>query len=146
MLACQQNMPAPSKVKPVVMVDVTGLHAPTTGVRDAPIVGVRVGVNVATPGVNVRVGVLVTAPGVDVRVGVLVAAGVLVRVDVNPVVGVRVGVLVIPKVGVRVGVAVIAAVVDVRVGEAPTIWVGVFVFTTAVLVGVLAGVPPGSRP
>ena len=87
-LACQQKVPAPSKVNGAVMVEVTGLQAPLPGV--GVIVRVAVG-----PVVDVRVGVLVM-PTVGVRVGVLVM----------PMVGVRVGVLVIPAVGVRVGVAV----------------------------------------
>jgi len=101
LLACQQKVPAPSKVKGIVMVDVTGLHAPT------PVVGVLVMMG-GVVGVNVRLGV---------SEGPVV--GVLVRVGVNPGVGVK----------VRVGVAVIVPGVKVRVGEAPTVLVGVFVIT-----------------
>ncbi len=60
LLDCQQNVPAPSKVKGAVIVDVTGLQAPApdvaVGVWEAATVGVRVGVLVIDPGVWVRVG------------------------------------------------------------------------------------------
>ncbi len=53
LLDCQQNAPAPSKVKGAVMVDVTGLQAPPVGwVGEAVAVGPVVGV-------DVRVGVVV---------------------------------------------------------------------------------------
>ena len=98
LLDCQQKVPAPSKVKGAVMVDVTGLQVPP------PEVGVAVG----GTEVKVRVGVRVIAGGVKVRVGVLV----------GPLkVAVRVGVLVGPlKVAVRVGVDVTTSGVFVRVG------------------------------
>src|SRR5262245_49350539 len=96
LLARQQNVPAPSKVKGAAIVEVIGLQVPVPGV------GVRVGVRVGVGegplvGVGVRVGVRVTV-GVAVRVGVRVAVGVFVRVGVT--VGVP-GVLV--RVGVKVG-------------------------------------------
>ena len=60
--ACQQKVPAPSKVKGIVMVEVTGLQPPegevAVGVEDGPGGGVFVWVAVG-PGVNVLVGVLV---------------------------------------------------------------------------------------
>ena len=48
LLACQQNVPAPSNVKGTVMVEVTGLQAPPVGWVGV-MVGVRVGVLVMTP-------------------------------------------------------------------------------------------------
>ena len=112
LLACQQNVPAPSKVNGIVMMDVTGLQAP-------PAVGVTVAVGPLV-GVKVRVGVLVMTGGivgVKVRVGVLVITGVpgvFVRVGVIVIVMSRVGV----RVAVLVGVFVITGVpgVNVRVG------------------------------
>ena len=90
MLACQQNVPEPSLVKPVVIVALMGLHAP------------------ATP-----VGVML---GVTVRVDVGPLVGVRVRVDVGPAVGVRVGVRLGPAVDVRVIVLVIVGGTVVKVG------------------------------
>ena len=107
LLACQQKVPAPSKVNGVVMVEVTGLQVPTAGVN------VRVG---ETPrvGVFVRIGVFVR-----VAVGPLVGVRLCVAVLVNPAVAVRVKEAVAPGVKVRVGVLVAAT------GEAPSVGVGV---------------------
>ena len=122
-LACQQRVPTPSKVKGAVMVDVTGLHVapvPDVGLGEAPTVWV---------GVKVRVGVLLaTTTGVAVRVDVFVAP--------TTAVDVRVGVIVAPGVDVRVGVAVITRPVAVRVG----VRVRVTVETGAVGVLVFVGV------
>src|SRR4051812_37370434 len=61
LLACQQNVPAPSKVNGIVTVDVTGLHVlPLTGVdvrvAVGPAVGVRVRVAVGPASVGVSEG------------------------------------------------------------------------------------------
>jgi hypothetical protein len=124
LLACQQKVPAPSKVKGIVIVDVTGLQAPPT------------------VGVTVVVGPVV---GVKVRVGVLVITGGVVGVKV------RVGVLVIPEVGVRVGEAPtvgVLVITDVALGV--KVRVGVFegpAVDVEVTVEVGTGVPPpGCRP
>src|SRR4051794_21946374 len=95
-LACQQKVPAPSLVNPVVMVALTGLQVPADGVR------VRVGV-LFTTCVLVRVAV---GPAVEVRVGVRLTDGVAVRVAVGPVVLVRIGVRLGPAVAVLTGVTV----------------------------------------
>src|SRR5882757_9664512 len=69
---CQQKLPAPSKVKGAVMVDVTGEQAPTLGVIVIVGEAMRVAVMAdVTVMVGVRVGVLLTA-GVRVRVKVAV--------------------------------------------------------------------------
>ncbi len=72
LLAFQQNVPAPSKVKGIVMEAVTGLQVPGPPVGAVVTVAVRVGVLVGAPavGVLVRVGVLVGRPAVGVTVGV----------------------------------------------------------------------------
>jgi len=143
-LACQQRMPAPSKVNGAVIVDVTGLHVPTPDV--AVTVGVRVRVLVG-PGVGVRVGVLeIPTVGVLVRVAVRVTvaliAGVRVRVGVRDGVIVPVGEFVMAGVSVRVGVFVITGV-NVRVGEIAGVRLRVGV---RVGVFVAATTPPGSTP
>ena len=154
LLDCQQNVPAPSKVNGAVMVDVTGLQAPTPAVGET--VGDNVRVGVMAGGVNVRVGVLVM-PGVNVRVGVLVGvleiAGVLVMVGVRLGVSVMAGVLVCEAVEVRLGVFVITTAVRVgvavREGEAPSVGVRLTVGVRVgvlVMPGVLVGPMPGSTP
>ena len=94
LLDCQQKVPAPSKLKGAVMVEETGLHAPTPDVGAMVGVMVRVGVDVLVDvRVTVRVGVNVADP---VRVGVIVSVGVTVGVDVSVSVGVRVTVSPLP--------------------------------------------------
>lgn len=118
LLACQQKVPAPSKVNGVVMVDVGVQARPAVAVGEAPSVGVGVSVRVGVPemlglGVRVRVTVgVLEAPtiwvGVRVNVFVMVAemTGVNVLVSVLVMVGVLVGVFVTRGVFVMVGVLV----------------------------------------
>ena len=117
MLACQQKVPAPSKVKGAVMVDVTGLHAPTraVGVMLGVTVRVLVGPVVGVPGVRVDV---LTRVGVRVAVNAAVGvpSGVGVRVAVSAGVNVRVGVTADVFVTVAVRVSVLVAPTSVRVG------------------------------
>ena len=86
LLACQQKVPAPSKVKGAEIVDVTGLQVepvPGVFVRVGEMMGV--GDLVTVNGVGVRVGVF-PEPGVAVRVCVAVRATVAVAVAQHPLV------------------------------------------------------------
>ena len=133
LLACQQKVPAPSKVNGTVMVEVTGLHAPPVG----GVVAVLVTTG-ATVGVKVRVGV----GGGAEPVRVTTTTGVLVRVGLGPLVEVRVRVALGPLVGVKVRVAV-GPVVEVKVR------LGVLVITGVAGVFVRVGVgcvPPAMSP
>ena len=113
MLACQQNVPAPSKVKGAVMMDVTGEQTDVGGVE------VRVGVSVEeSVGDAPIVGVLeapTVAEAPTVLVGVRVAVPVIVRVGEIDGVSVRVWV----SVGEAVTAEVLVAVAPLQVGSLP---------------------------
>ena len=109
-LACQQKVPAPSKLNGAVMVDV-GVQMPVPVVAVGPTVGVRVKVG----GTGVLVLVAVGPPAVGVRVGVKLGPVVAVLVRVT----VRVGVFVATT-GV-IGVLVFVATPGVFVGPVPPV-------------------------